>query len=151
VQHGTWISWDGRVAEHCTAVATVAEGDSLLSLFASLPEDLCTVREREEACRQIIAARMTQGTHGGGAEELFSQLKLKMKVMLRWVPDAIPHLSANGRKRWGRVRFRWLRCVVVDLDEESGTVEVREEASPYWVHPRLSSEQLWNGLVIGHR
>ena len=31
--HGTYISWDGRVQHHCTAVPNVAPGDRLLSLF----------------------------------------------------------------------------------------------------------------------
>ena len=149
-RHGTWISWDGRVAEHCTAVPQVAEGDLLLSLFASLPDNLCTVFEREQACGNIIAARMTRGQHGGGAEELFSQLKLKATVSLRWVPPPPPHLSQAARRAWGKRYFRWLRCKVVALDEESGTVDVREVASPYWVHGGLNSQELWNRLVVGH-
>ena len=40
--NGTWISWDGRHCGHCTAVPSVAPGDSLLSLFCSLPQRLCT-------------------------------------------------------------------------------------------------------------
>lgn len=68
--HGTWISWDGRCAEHCTAVPKVAAGDRLLSLHASLPANVCRLFAREQECGGVIAARMTPGAHGGGAEEL---------------------------------------------------------------------------------
>ena len=39
--NGTWISWDGRFCGHCSAVPVVAQGDRLLSLFCSLPKNLC--------------------------------------------------------------------------------------------------------------
>jgi hypothetical protein len=38
--HGTWISWNGRSCGHCTAVPYVADGDKLLSLFCSIPQNL---------------------------------------------------------------------------------------------------------------
>ena len=41
--HGMWISWDGRSQPHCSAVPCVPKGDRLLSLFASLPANLCSV------------------------------------------------------------------------------------------------------------
>ena len=149
--HGTWISWDGRVHPHCTAVPRVADGDELLSLFASLPQNLCAHLERNQACAAVIADRMLCGRKGGGAEELISRhLRPKCKVMMRWVPPAPDSLSHTGKRRWGQKHFRWVRCVVTDVDEVSGSVEVREFGSPYWVHPRLSPQDVWNRLVIGH-
>ena len=46
LMHGTWVSWDGRSAPHCTAVPDVAAGDCLMSLFCSLPADAVGVLER---------------------------------------------------------------------------------------------------------
>ena len=137
--------------EHCTAVPQVAEGDKLLSLFASLPDNLCSVFQREQLCGEALSVRMTPGVKGGGAEELFSHLKLGAKVMLRWVPEAPEHIvKKKGKRKWGSKHFRWLRCKVVSICEESGTVDVREVASPKWVHAGLTPQQLWNCLVIGH-
>ena len=100
--HSTWISWDGCVHPHCTAVPHIADGDQLLSLFASLPHNLCAHLERQQVCAAQIAKRMTHRRKGGGAEELISQLRRpKCKVMLRWVPTAPDKLSRNGKRRWG--------------------------------------------------
>ena len=38
-----------------------SEGDRLLSLFASLPANLCSVLKREQACGHAIAMRHAQG------------------------------------------------------------------------------------------
>ena len=62
--HGTWMSWDGRVQPHCSSVPCFAEDDELLSLFASLPNNLCSVFEREQACGDAIKARQAQDTDG---------------------------------------------------------------------------------------
>jgi hypothetical protein len=68
---------------------------------------------------------MTQGSKGAAAEELFSHLRPRMKVSLRWVPPAPEHLTKKGRKRWGLEKFRWLRCVVRDVDDENGRFSLR--------------------------
>jgi len=39
--HGTWISWNGKFCGHCSAVPNLAEGEQLLSLFCSIPQNLC--------------------------------------------------------------------------------------------------------------
>jgi hypothetical protein len=62
--HGTWISWDGRSQPHCSTVPCAPEGDRLLSLFASLPANLCSVFKREHACARAIAMRHAQGKEG---------------------------------------------------------------------------------------
>ena len=80
---------------------------------------------------------------------LFSQLKIGMRVSLRWVPPAPPHLSKNGKRTWGQRKFRWIRCYVHGINEESGRVEVREKHAKRWLHPTLSASELWNSLVIG--
>ena len=149
--HGTWMSWDGREQPHCTAVPQVEDNDKLLSLFASLPNNLCSVFEREQACGDVIKKRMEQDTDGPwlGSHGIFLQLHVGIRVMLRWVPDAPEHLSKRGKRRYGQSYFRWLACRVVALDHNKCTVEVREVKSPYWVHPVLSSSQVFNSLVIG--
>ena len=155
--HGTWMSWDGRSQPHCSVVPCVPEGDRLLSLFASLPANLCSVFEREQACGDAIAARQARDavpayhrTAGSGSAGVFQQLDVGTPVMLRWVPEAPPGLGRSGKRKWGQSHFRWVACKVVALDRERWTVEVREVASPYWVHPRLSASQMYNSLVVGH-
>jgi len=149
--HGTWMSWDGREQPHCSAVPQVKDDDKLLSLFASLPNNLCSVFEREQACGDVIKKRMEQDSDGpwSGSRGIFLQLHVGIRVMLRWVPDAPEHLSKRGKRRYGQSHFRWLACRVVALDHNKCTVEVREVKSPYWVHPVLSSIQVFNSLVIG--
>jgi len=93
---------------------------------------------------------MTPGSKGGGAEELFSHLRPRMKVSLRWVPPAPEGLSKAGMKQWGREHFRWLRCVVRDVDEEKGEFSVRECHGQRYVHLHLSARDLWNRVVFGH-
>lgn len=149
ITDGTWVSWDGRACPHCTAVPRVAQGDMLMSLFASLPADMCRVFEREQACCEIIAARMTPGAKGAAAEGLFAELKVKMKVMLRWVPPAPEHLTKKGKRTWGKAKFRWLPCYVRMIDDECGTIDLRERSGSKWVHESLSASQIWNRLVIG--
>lgn len=155
--HGTWMSWDGRVQPHCSAVPCVPEGDRLLSLFASLPANLCSVFEREQACGGAIAARQARDadpayhrTVGSGSAGVFLQLDVGTPVMLRWVPEVPAGLGRMGKRRWGQSHFRWVACKVVALDRVRWTVEVREVASPYWVHPRLSASEVYNRLVVGH-
>jgi hypothetical protein len=41
-----------------------SEGDRLLSLFASLPANLCSVLKREQACGHANAMRHAQGKEG---------------------------------------------------------------------------------------
>ena len=48
VTHGTWISWNGRYCGHCTAVPNVAAGDSLLSLFCTIPQRLYTFLKKKK-------------------------------------------------------------------------------------------------------
>lgn len=145
---GTWVSWNGRFCDHCSAVPRVAEGDSLVSLFASLPADLCSVLSREQACGAVIAERMEPG-HKGEAVGLFEQLRKGMRVSLRWSPPAPEHLTKRGKRTWGQCRFRWLQCHVAKLDEERGTVDVRERGGMRYHHEGLTSTQVWNRLVIG--
>jgi hypothetical protein len=150
--HGTWISWDGREQPHCSSVPCVSRDDRLLSLFASLPANLCSVFEREQACGSAIIARQAQDTDrvGSLSDGIFRQLNIGTPVMIRWVPEAPAQLGRKGKRRWGQSGFRWIACKVVALDFMSCLVEVREVSSPYWVHPLLSAYQVYNGLVIGH-
>ena len=115
--HGTWMSWDGRVQPHCSAVPCVPEGDRLLSLFASLPANLCSVFEREQACGGAIAARQARDadpayhrTVGSGSAGVFQQLDVGTPVMLRWVPEVPAGLGRMGKRRWGQSYFRWVAC-----------------------------------------
>ena len=147
--HGTWISWHGKLLKHCSAVPRVAEGDALLSLFASLPADACNVFAREQACGNEIAKRMSRGVKGSGAEGLYSELRLGLKVMLRWVPPCPVNKSKKGKRKWGAAKFRWVKCRVVGMDEERGTADLREMHT-WYVHADLHAGDLWNRMVIGH-
>ena len=109
-----------------------------LSLFASLPANLCSVFEREQACGAAIAARQARDadpayhkTVGSGSAGVFQELDVGTPVMLRWVPEAPAGLGRMGKRRWGQSHFRWVACKVVALDRVGWTVEVREVASPY--------------------
>jgi hypothetical protein len=35
--HGTWISWNGKICGHCSAIPNLAGGVQLISLFCSIP------------------------------------------------------------------------------------------------------------------
>jgi hypothetical protein len=150
--HGTWMSWDGREQPHCSSVPCITKDDQLLSLFASLPNNICSVFEREQACGDAIKARQAQDTDGpwSGSKGIIIHLHIGIHVMLWWVPDAPEQLSKSGKRRWGQAHFRWLACKVVALDYTKSTVQVKEVVSPYWVHPQLSSYEVYNSLVIGH-
>ena len=52
-------------------------------------------------------------------------------------------LSKAGMKQWGREHFRWLRCVVRDVDEEKGEFSVRECHGQRYVHLHVSARDLW--------
>ena len=114
--HGTYISWDGRVAEHCSAVPDVVDGDRLLSLFASLPAILCNVLEREQKCVAMLAARNEKGACSGSMESVVEKLQIGMLVTVRHVPEAPEHMKCIREKRkWGQREFRWVRCKVTAI------------------------------------
>ncbi len=55
---GTFISWDGRVVEHCTAVPPVFDdGNRLLYLFTGLPQNLVNVLRQEKICKQMLVQK----------------------------------------------------------------------------------------------
>jgi len=147
LDHGTWISWDGREQAHRSAVPSVPTDNSLLSLFTSLTANLCNVFEREQICGNSIMARQANKF---GFEGVFRELDIGIPVMPRWVPEAPTFLGRKGKQRWGQSRFRWIKCKVTALNRETRLVEIRQISSPYWVHPQLSASQVYNCLVIGH-
>ena len=52
---GTFISWDGRVVEHCIAVPPVySNGTRLISLFTGVPQNLANALQYEKVCKQIL-------------------------------------------------------------------------------------------------
>ena len=59
------VSWDGRIAAHCTAVPDVAEGKALYSVFCSLPASLVRHLERGVECRGELGKRSEVGAEGG--------------------------------------------------------------------------------------
>ena len=60
--HGCWISWDGRVQPHCTAVPDVAEGDRPHVPVLLLA---CEREERARARELVVCAHArTKGTDG---------------------------------------------------------------------------------------
>jgi hypothetical protein len=46
LKDGTWISWNGKDCGHCSATPNLAGGEQLLSLFCSIPENLCNHLEK---------------------------------------------------------------------------------------------------------
>jgi hypothetical protein len=46
--HGTWISWNGKLCGHCSAIPNLAVGVQLLSLFCSIPQNLCDHLEKQK-------------------------------------------------------------------------------------------------------
>jgi hypothetical protein len=149
--HGTFVSWDGRACAHCSAVPQVGEGDRLLSLFTSLPRDLCADRSSHHACQEILRQRM-DGRHFG-AEGIFSQLYEGSLVTLKWNAEPPKHISKRRCKQrsWGKRNGRWLPCVVKSIDEETGCVDLREKNGGKFgkVHEQLSPSDLFNRVVLG--
>lgn len=52
--HGTWISWNGRVCGHCSALPNVINGEELVSLFCSIPQKLCDHLGRIKQCFYMV-------------------------------------------------------------------------------------------------
>jgi hypothetical protein len=59
--HGTWISWNGKICGHCLAIPNLAGGVQLLSLFCSIPQNLCDhleqqlmIKSREKLEQQLL-------------------------------------------------------------------------------------------------
>ena len=86
LMHGTWVSWDGRRAPHCTPVPDVAEGDCLMSLFCSLPADAVGVLERGETGRAVLTQRHTPGVEMSVGHAFFEELMAGVRVKYRFVP-----------------------------------------------------------------
>ena len=109
ITHGTFISWDGRVAPHATASPCVADGDALVSLFTTVPLDLISMRERHCHCHTALSDRQTQGHELGPnrAHAFFASLSRGMLVGLRTtlkMPSSIGinrSESKSKRRRWG--------------------------------------------------
>mmetsp|Transcript_15658 Transcript_15658/g.35070 ORF Transcript_15658/g.35070 Transcript_15658/m.35070 type:complete len:430 (-) Transcript_15658:64-1353(-) len=150
--HGTWISWDGRAAEHCTAVPAVDVGDSLMSLFCALPKDVVGVRERVIAGVQELRERSSPNPspnpepsvgHGEG-HALFARLRDGVEVVYRWTGEAPEHLSKRARVRWGKAHVRWVQGKVVSLTDTHVTIHDKHGGKAI----QLSVQEVGNQLYI---
>ena len=137
--HGTYVSWDGRVQHHCTAVPQVAPGDRLLSLFCTLPADCMKANER--ALMGVEALR-----EGG---PVFARLAVGMLVMFRQVDPkraSAPQPESKAAKRaWGKAHFRFVRSSVVDLTDTHATLRVESSG----VCKVLAKCEVNNIVVVG--
>jgi hypothetical protein len=137
--HGCWISWDGRVQPHCTAVPDVADGDRLLSLFCSLPANAMGVLQRKAMFCGVMHDRAylrpplvpgdgpldadDQATLPLRGRALFESLEFGMPVVYRYVKDAPANLlSKAARKKWGACCARYCRGKVVGKSETHVTI-----------------------------
>jgi hypothetical protein len=146
IEHGTWISWDGRCQGHCTAVPNLAEGDHFYSLFCSLPANLLSVRERVVSCAATMHARSAgEGVRGA---ELFHMLRVGMRVTYRTAPIAPAEILTRGKgaiRQWVKAHTRWALAKVSSITETH--VQLKDEssaASTSW----LSISDVSNRLVI---
>ena len=145
--HGTWISWDGRAAEHCSAVPDVDEGDSLMSLFCALPRDVVGVRERAVAGVQSLRERSSNPEPGVGHGEghaLFASLRDGVEVVYRWTGEAPEHLSKRARVRWGKAHVRWVQGKVVSRTDTHVTIHDKHGGKAV----QLSVQEVGNQLYI---
>ena len=146
--HGVWVSWDGRIAAHCTAVPDVAEGDALLSVFCSLPASLVRHLERGVECRGELGKRSEVGAEGGGGRTLFERLVVGMRVSYRFVPPAPPEVEARGKpalRAWGKAHVRWVRAKV---KAKSRTHVVLQDLSSGRCSEPFGVSQVSNRVVI---
>jgi len=136
--HGCWISWDGRVQPHCTAVPDVAEGDRLMSLFCSLPANAMNVLERAHSWRDVMHDRQAPLIPGVRdrvlrGRELFDCLTKGMDVVYSYVKEAPDHLRSKAAKmKWGKEMTRYCRGKVVgkttahvSILDSNGTTSVK--------------------------
>ena len=147
LKHGTFVSWDGRECAHCSAVPQVEEGDNLLSLFTSLPCNLCDDRSTHHACQEILRQRMDGGHFG--AEGIFSQLKMGSQVTLLSIGKPPKHIIKK-RSKWKR-NVRWVRCVVKSINEVTKCIDLREKSGGKFgkVCEQLDFSDIFNRVVLG--
>ena len=130
----TWISWDGRVSAHCTAVPHhVDPEEGLFSMMCTLTGRLCDFLERKQHCLQQLQQQQSQTRKRKGAPCMFEQIRealgptKKLLVLVREVKPAPAHMLGNKRAlvRWGRDHARFAKHVVLQCDSASATVWVR--------------------------
>ena len=148
--HGTWISWDGRVQRHCTALPCVGEGDRLCSVFTSLPHNVLAHLDRGASLGAVLRDR---GEVPRGGEKvvlrgraLFDSLVEGQSVRIR-VAQPVP-LKFKGGKRariaWGKEHVRWAPSVVKSVASDHLIVRNRSSGKD----SRLSIGQVSNTLVV---
>ena len=165
LRSGAWISWDGRVQPHCSALAKVGEGDELLSLFCSLPANACRSLSRDADCGGELRERGEKGSgcgERGRADALLRSdaMRKGAKVMLRCVPEPPEGVtwSKSKKQKMGKEFVRWVKSRVHErvIDDTGvgetatsrmGWVDVREESSRGVT--RVQRDQVWNRLVVG--
>ena len=105
--HGAWVSWDGRVQPHCSAVPNVEEGNALMSLFCSLPARLCVALARDATCASICVERGAALEYAVGARAyaLARSLSRDQKVMVRFPPGGSEQRAASPREELMRGGF----------------------------------------------
>ena len=124
----TWISWDGRVTPHCTAVPYhVSPEECLFSLMCTLPGRLCHFIERKQHGLEQLQQQQSQSRT---AACMFQQIReayqvlgpaQKLHVLVREVLPAPAHMAGKKRAliRWGRQHVRFAKHVVLECDMSS--------------------------------
>ena len=142
--HGTWISWDGRVQHHCTALPRVGEGDSLCSVFASIHSGVLSHLDRGAALREVLRERATGDGLRGRA--LFDSLVEGQRVRVR-VAQPVPRGFQGGKRAridWGKQHVRWAPSIVKSV--ASDHIMLRDRSSGR--ESRLSVGDVSNKLVV---
>ena len=142
LSNDTWISWDGAQCAHCSSIPHLSNDNHIYSLFTAITKKVFYTAERVNKCEAILS---------NGTIE-FTSLKVNDKVTLRWVPP--PHgdqLLANKRalRKYGNKHRRWLHCIVMEVDSDAGTVELREYNKNKRVLPKLSKSEMKNRVIPG--
>lgn len=160
LRSGTWISWDGRCVEHCTACPDVADGDALVSLFCSLPERTCNALERRQMCESVLTERGAELTEGqraelmlgcdvgdsfGRARELMASLSEGMTVRYRWALPCPEGMGKRQRVRWGQSHHRFVTAKVVSIEADLSAMWVKEEGNSRCT--RLTKAEVWKWVV----
>ena len=142
VIHGTWISWDGRVAPHCSVVPQVALGDELLSMVCTLPGGAVRVLQRAQRCERELSRRCDAGV---GGKTFYGSLEVGMHVHYRKV-DTAPKGMTNktALRKWGKAHHRWVGAYVFQVHAE--TLVLRED-TPLQFAVTLTVHQVSNCVV----
>jgi hypothetical protein len=112
--HGTYISWDARHVEHCTAVPHIYKGDAFLSVACMLPTAAMHVLERGFVARETLRQRSQPCAACSSHVSIFEQLEVGTHVLYRWTPELpVGSMSKRALIRHGKKNVRWVEGKVL--------------------------------------